>query len=115
MRAGRLRHRVTVQQRGTGRSGFGEQVITWTDVLTNYPADINPLSGSQLDRAMSTYNETTHEVTMRWHSIFADIRQAGAYRIVFGTRYFDIQACRNIDERGREVVLMCREGLSDGQ
>jgi SPP1 family predicted phage head-tail adaptor len=112
--AGQLRKRVTIQQRTSTQGGFGEQLKTWTDLATVW-AHIESLSGGQLAKAQSVYSETTHKVTVRWQSLFTDIKSVGSYRVLYGTRIFDIGADLNVDERNRVVELLCREGLNDGQ
>jgi SPP1 family predicted phage head-tail adaptor len=112
--AGALRKRITIQQRTTSQDAFGQQQTTWTDLATVW-AHIESLSGGQLAKAQSIYSETTHQVTVRWQSIFNDIKKVGSYRILYGTRIFDIGGDLNVDERNRVVELLCKEGLNDGQ
>lgn len=114
LRIGLMRHRVTIQQRTSTQGGFGEQLKTWTDILTCW-AHIEALSGSQLARAQSIYTQTTHKVTLRWQRGLNDVKSTGAYRIMYGTRIFDIGADLNIEERNRVIELMAREGLNEGQ
>lgn len=114
MRAGQLRRRVVLQQRSPAQDAtFGQQSLTWVTLATIY-ASIEPMAGAQLERARSIYNETSHEVTVRWQALFEDIRQVGTYRLVYAGRYFDVGASLNRDERNREVTLLCREGLNEG-
>ena len=64
MKAGDLRKRIQLQQRSSSQDGFGQQLTSWTTLFTSW-AEIEPVSGAQLDRARSIYNETSHKVTMR--------------------------------------------------
>ena len=114
MQAGLMRKRIQIQQRGTAVDSVGQQVITWTTLTTVY-AQVDSLSGSQLQRAQSIYNETTHRVTLRWQTILNDIKSVGSMRILLGTRIFDVGADLNVDERNRTIELLCKEGLNDGQ
>ena len=114
IRAGDLRRRITIQQRSATQDGYGQQAVTWSNVLTTW-AHIESLSGNQLNKAQSIYNEVTHKVTMRWQAALNDVKAVGSYRIMYGTRIFDIGADLNFDERNRVLELLCKEGLSDGQ
>ena len=114
IRSGDLRRRVTIQQRSTTQDGFGQQAVTWADLLT-VSAHIESLSGNQLNKAQSIYSEVTHKVTVRWQTVLSDIKVVGSYRILYGTRIFDIGADLNVDERNRVIELLCKEGLNDGQ
>ena len=114
IRAGDLRRRITIQQRSTTQDGFGQQAVTWTDLLTTW-AHIESLSGNQLNKAQSIYSEVTHKITVRWQLALNDIKVVGSYRILYGTRIFDVGADMNVDERNRVIELLSKEGLNDGQ
>jgi SPP1 family predicted phage head-tail adaptor len=114
MQAGLLRKRLQLQQRTTGQDAFGQQQLTWSTVATVW-GQIESLSGNQLKKAQSIYNQVTHRVTARWQPTFSDVRQVGSFRILYGARIFDVGASINPDERNRTVELLCEEGLNDGQ
>ena len=119
MQAGNLRKRILIQQRTPAvESAFGQQLISWTDVATLW-CEIEALSGSQLAKAQSVYNETTHRITVRYQPLLANVKQVGSYRGVYTSGgimyYFDIGASLNELERNRTVALMATEGLNDGQ
>lgn len=113
VRAGTLNRSVRVQQRTTQKDSFGQQLIAWTDVKTVY-ALIEALTGSERNAAMSVSTDVSHRVTVRYDAIWSDPVQAAAYRLVYGTRLFNIEACMNLDESNAVVELLCAEGLSYG-
>lgn len=113
MRAGELRKVVQLQQRSAAQDGFGQQARDWSTIAT-LRAAIDPVSGAQLERARSVYNETSHEIVVRWQPMFEDIRQVGTYRILYAGRLFDVGASLNFEERNRMVTLLCKEGLNEG-
>ena len=47
MQAGRLRHRITINQKVVARNDFGEEIITWTEVGTFW-GSVEPLQGREL-------------------------------------------------------------------
>lgn len=103
MRAGRLRQRVTIQEKVVTQNEFGEEVITWTDYLTVWAA-VEPLRGREfIEQAMAGAEITTRIVT-RWHP---GIRPE--MRALHENYIYDIQAVIRVDERHREVQLLCRE------
>jgi SPP1 family predicted phage head-tail adaptor len=118
MRAGDLRRRVTIQTRDTAQDAYGGQVVTWTDYLTGVPADVQALSGRELFAAQTMVTEVTHLITIRYTSLLADPKAVAAMRVVYVngsvTRYFNISAVTNIDERNKQIDLMCSEGLNNG-
>jgi len=113
MRAGDLRRRVTLQSRSTTQDAYGGQVNTWSDLVVMW-ADIAALTGRELEAAKAVQTEVTHHVTVRYQSIFADPKAVAAMRIVYNNRYFNIHACLNVDERNREINLLCSEGMNEG-
>ena len=103
MRAGELRHRVTIQQKSVTRNTFGEEVVTWQDVATVWAA-IEPLRGREFFESQQVNAEVTTRIRIRYRPGITP-----TMRVVFGNRVFDIQAVINVDERNRELHLMCRE------
>lgn len=109
MRAGALRHRITIQQKTIGTDAFGGPTETWADVCT-VNASIEPLNGRELILAQSVNAETTERIRIRYRSGIT-----AAMRIVFGARLFNITAPPiNPEERNRELILMVSEGLNEG-
>jgi SPP1 family predicted phage head-tail adaptor len=116
MRAGSLRQIVTIQARSTSKDSFGQQLPSWSTYLSGVPAEIQALSGRELIAAQAVQAEVTHQITLRYHPMLADPLAVAAMRIVYingaVTRYFNISAVMNIDERNRQLELMAAEGLN---
>lgn len=105
MRAGLLRHRVTIQARSVVRDAAGGEAETWVDQPPPVWARVRPLNGRELLSANQIQAETTHEVTMRYRPGLTS-----AHRLLFGTRILHIAAPpANVDERGIELVMLCKE------
>lgn len=109
MRAGQLRHRVTVERPVNTVQDDGSRVTTWQTVATVW-ARVAPLSGRELLVAQQINAEVTVGVTVRSPSV--DVQPD--YRIVFKDRRYDVTSVIDQDERGIEKMLMCRVGMSDG-
>lgn len=105
MRAGLLRHRVTIKRKSVTRDAYGAEVITWTDVATVW-ADIRPLSGREYLDSKQTQAEISHRISMRNRT---DV--SPAMRVIFGSRTFEIEDLTRPFERKIELRLMCRELL----
>lgn len=118
MRSGTLRRRVTLQTRDTVKDEYGQQVTSWTDYMAGVPADIEPLSGRELVAAQSIFAEVSHVVHVRYMTMLADPTKVAAMRIVYGnggvTRYFNIGAAINVEERNKEIQLFTSEGANLG-
>lgn len=113
IRAGDLRRRVAVQRRDTGQDELGQPVETWATLFKAW-ADIRPLNGKELLAARAVQSEVTHEIELRYRPELANPRTVAQYRVLYGTRIFNIQASLNQDERNRAVILQAVEGLNNG-
>ncbi len=111
MEAGKLRHRVTIQQLVAGspqQLPNGEPDVTWTDYLTMW-ASVEPLRGRELMLAQQMQSEVDVRIRLRYRGgITADMR------VTFGGVNYDIKSVANIDLRNSELELMCATGLNNG-
>lgn len=113
MRAGQLNRYVQIQQRGATRDTFGQQVETWITLKPVY-AYIEALSGTERAAAQSISTDVSHRLTFRYDDIFADPRVVATYRVLYGTRIFDVNVMLNIDETNRTIQLLATEGMTYG-
>jgi SPP1 family predicted phage head-tail adaptor len=105
-RVGRLKHRVTLQQRSAqfdslGRQQRGqEQWVTvdrlWSEVLE--------LSGREAEIARQTVSDATHAVTIRFRS-----GVSSEQRLLYRGRVLEIKAVTDGDNSRRELLLVCGE------
>lgn len=118
MRIGTLRRRIVIQARPAGLDTYGQRTAAWQNVLTGVPARIEALSASEVIAGQATNAEATHRLTVRYHAQLADPATVAGLRAVYatetGTRYFNLQAALNIDERNRTIQITATEGLSKG-
>jgi len=102
MRAGTLRHPVTIQEPIDGPSS----TLTWATFATSR-ASLDPISGREFFSMQGIDTATTHRIRMRY---LAGI--TAKMRLVIGTRRFRIAAPpRNLKERNRELEIFAEEIL----
>ena len=102
MRSGMLRHRVTLQRFQQGQDAYGGPVETWEDVATVW-ASLEAMSGREFFASQQTQSEVTQRIRIRYRTdVTADMR------VTHNGKVFNIVAPLP-DNRGRELVLMCRE------
>ncbi len=104
LRAGQLRHQVMIQKLGArvdDNAGGGS--IPWEDVKEVW-ASIEPLTGRELFLVGQFNPSLTHRVRIRYIDGVHP-----SWRIVYGTRVFDIKSVADIEERHREIEMMCEE------
>lgn len=103
MRAGRLRHRITIQNPTKQRNAVGETVLAWTDLAT-VPAAVEPVSGKEFFAAKQIIAEVTHKIRTRYL-----LGVSPQSRILFNGREFEVNSVINPDERNRELEIMATE------
>lgn len=110
MRAGKLRHRVTLEwYRKGGRTDSGATPTEWIPEEHDRWASVEPLSGRLLFAAQEAQSDTTAKVRMRWHQEIADgtgktlrLRHRGVTYRIEG-RPLDVEG------RRRELEMMVHE------
>ena len=103
MRTARLRHRVTIQSPVVAVNGYGERITTWSTVAT-VGAAVEPLRGREFFDAEQVQAEISHRVIMRYRT-----GMESTMRLLHLTRVLHIETIIDVDERHRELQLMCRE------
>jgi SPP1 family predicted phage head-tail adaptor len=103
MRAGELRHQITLQQPVHTRNSFNEDVTTYEDVATVWAA-IEWGSGRRYLEAKQLNAEVEGIVRIRYRS---DIQ--ATWRIEYSSRYFQIISIANLRERSEEMQINCKE------
>jgi len=103
MKAGQLRHRVTIQRLTITQGTAGEVIEGWSDVATVYAA-VEPLSGREFWQAQQVAAENQIRVRIRYRAGLDT-----TMRVIHDTRTLEILSIVNPEERRRELQLMCRE------
>lgn len=107
MKAGGLRHEITLQQLATtDDGGGGVESEDWTDFVTVY-AHVEPLSGRELFQAQQVNDQLSHRITMRYYP-----GVKSTMRVKFGARILLIESVIDVDEHHREIQLMCLEAVA---
>lgn len=106
MRAGRLRHRVTIQHRTLGQDDAGALVETWATTAVVW-ADVRTVGGGErlqpgIEQTVATMQ---HQVTIRRHPTTILPSQ----RVIWQGRTLEITSVQEPDNRQRLVLLMCQE------
>lgn len=118
MRIGRLRHRITFQQKSTSKDSTGQDVHSWVNfspTLTR-SASIRPFKGKELVEARGVQSEIQTSIMVRYDSETALVDHDD--RIVRtrsdGTQtFYAIHAVINHFERDRWLEFWCSVGLQD--
>lgn len=111
VRAGQLRHRITLQRKTTGsptRTAMGAPDESWTDVATVWAA-VRPLRSRERFLAQAAESQVDTEIEIRYRAnITADMRA------VHGTTIYSIEGVRDPDARRVKLFLDCSTGVDQG-
>jgi SPP1 family predicted phage head-tail adaptor len=112
MKAGTLRHQITVQKPGSGKDAYGVAIQTpWEDIFTAR-AEVKPMSGRERWANEHTINSATHAIKIRFRdSVTPEMR------VLHGSKVYQITGIPiDPDERRKELILTCVEiQLTPGQ
>jgi len=112
MRAGDLRHRVTLQHRTIVTDAYGEEIVTWASLATIWAA-IWPVSGQEYfsQQADRRIGQVSHRVRIRYRK---DVKFRPDRRFLFGNRVFEIRHVVDENERHRQLDCYCLERVLPG-
>ena len=108
MRAGLLRHTVSIQEQTDTADGMGGFTTSWADIsgMSTIPAAIWPLSAKENLDSAKLELQITHKIRIRYRSGITSKN-----RIKFGTRIFNIISLTNFDERDINLDMLATEEI----
>ena len=110
MRAGKLRHRVSIETESSTSDGMGGYTSGgWTALtgMSSVPAQIMPLSSKEQLDAMKLESVITNKIRIRYRAGITS-----KHRIVFGSRIFNIKGAPiNYDEKNVSLDLLVTEDV----
>lgn len=108
MEAGRLTKRIEIQEdAGTGLDAAGSPTRSWTTRRTTW-ASIEPLSqtGRETFQGAQIRPDLTHKIVVRFRS---DVAIKPSWRVLYGTRVFEIGVIAHTEEAQRETIILAKE------
>ncbi len=115
MRAGRLRHRITFEQKISSRNDDNDLVETWetatvgSQSMVNVPAEVLSGPGKELIAAGALHSEVSARINLHWFAGFTT-----AWRIRHGAEIYDITMWSTDATGRRELRLACKAGVNNG-
>jgi len=103
MRAGQLRHRITIQSVGSSYDDYGDLSNSWSTLATVW-ASISPISGKEERIADQMQGVETHSIKIRYRS-----GVTAQNRILFGSRTFEIMSVKDWNERNVFIEILAKE------
>lgn len=103
MQAGKLRHRLTIEQPVVTRDLDGGQLVTMRPVRTVW-ASVVPVRMTEAMVAGQVAARGTHKITLRYVETLPP-----SYQLRMGARIFEITEVQNCDERNRQLDILAIE------
>jgi SPP1 family predicted phage head-tail adaptor len=112
---GRLKHRITIQQRTQAPGAFGQPANTWAALVPQMWAEVLPVSGRERLAAAAVQGSHTHTVAVRYQVALAvPAAVASRWRIVHGSVVYNVRSA-NVLGGGRQwIIFDVEEGGADG-
>jgi SPP1 family predicted phage head-tail adaptor len=106
--AGKLHHRVQIQQPIRAADAQGGSAVTWTTLNTGQVwADIAPTTGSKRYEAMGVFHNASHTITIRY---FDGLKSD--YRVLYGSKVYRIKGIVNEGYNNTKHVLFVEEATA---
>ena len=105
MQSGKLRHKVTIERKIETKSTTGAVAVTW-ETFTPIWASIETLKAYEKAASAGTWPKADVKVCCRY--------KAGVLptmRVVYRGIVYSILGINNIEERNRELELICETGV----
>jgi len=102
LKAGKLRHKLTIQNY-TITNTYGTVTKTWATYATTW-GSIEPLKGKEFFESAKENAELTHRIRIRYTAGITT-----KMRVIWNSKVFEIMAVIDKDEKDTEYELMCKE------
>jgi SPP1 family predicted phage head-tail adaptor len=104
LNAGKLKHRITIQQGIITEGELDQQLEEWVD-FKSVRCMIKTLQGREYVAASATQSERTYRFVMRYTKGINSFM-----RIVYDERVFNIDSVINDDEENKTLTVIAKEG-----
>ena len=108
-RAGKYRHRITLQAFTVVRDPLGGDTKTWVDWHKDVPAEVVPLSGREFTAASAEHGQVTVRMEIPY---LAGV--LNTMRVTFDGQAYAIRAVLPDPTARSHINLMVDSGVSDG-
>ncbi len=107
MRAGKLKHRITIQQLEEIKGPYKRE--EWQTYRANVPASVSFLSGKELVTSGAELSQVSARIQVRY-----DDKINAKMRVLYNNKVYEIEAVTPDNRSGREwLTLFVTEGLID--
>lgn len=112
MRAGRLRHRITLQSVTLSKDTTGEEVEQSAATLRTVYGEARKMAGAEAYHAQQTIQDAEWKFRFRAADVddlVSGVSGTTTYRVSYGGKTYNILSIDPTDGRGREIEMLCSE------
>jgi SPP1 family predicted phage head-tail adaptor len=102
------KHSIVIQSVTETVSDMGEYSVSWENIST-IRAVIRPVKQFEKMQYNKMDSEVTHEIIVRYQSIFSNPLTSVKYRILFNNRQLEIKEAINLYEDNKYVKIIANE------
>lgn len=102
------KHSIIIQSVAETVNNMGDYSVVWSNIAT-IRAVIRPVKQLERMQYSKMDSELTHEIIVRYQSIFANPLTSVKYRIMFNSRQLEIKECINLFEDNKYVRIIANE------
>lgn len=110
MQAGKLKHRLQIQEVAETVQPSGERTQGWSELATVW-GSVVPLSGRELWNAQQAQPDVTHTVTLRSGGAVTRVTITPKHRILYGSRVLNVLSVKDENENGFTLILNVMEKI----
>jgi len=118
MDAGRLRHRIDLEERVVTRDTEGGEIVSWVLWAAAVPAEVAPASGKEMMVGGAELGQVTTRIVIRWRPGVVPTMRAIHRQTIFeeeSSTIYNIVAQLPDPETGRvSITLLCNTGANNG-
>lgn len=103
MRAGQLKHRVSIERQTTAPDAYGQPQNTWS-IIASRRASIVPTTGIEKYVKSGEASSTKFIITLRYESLLADLGSKDKF--VHNGIDYDIKSIINVDLSNKKLEVM---------
>jgi len=112
MRAGKLRHRIEVDEPITSQNDTGEEIVNFMPWPRKVSAEVHPLTGRERLLSNGILASFDTRIEVRWSP--ENARIDAKWRILFAGIIYNIVSAEDVDFAHRRIEIMATSGANEG-
>lgn len=109
MRAGRLRHRISIERRGAELDSFREPAAVWSPIVSRCCARVRDDSQREFTANLQAQADKTVHFEIRHPRVQITAKDRVTWHAAAGDKRYDIKAVLENENTRKELTIICVE------